>query len=156
MTTPSTPNDDAINRWADDEIGGPVALCLKQALLPVEGKDGVIFPPTYADVGYNIDTLSDGTKVATIDSVGSQANRIEPVFKASPSDRSQNPLAKLVPQVTVDIGNGREVSILDAGHRLGDALVRSSGLHEIARSAFLSYLESGEATKLAKLAPTSI
>ena len=40
----------------------------------------VFFPPTYADVGYNIDSLSDGTKVATVDSVGSQANRIEPIF----------------------------------------------------------------------------
>jgi hypothetical protein len=31
-------------------------------LVPVEGEGGVIFPPTYADIGYNIDTLSDGTK----------------------------------------------------------------------------------------------
>ncbi|HTV30504.1 MAG TPA: type I-U CRISPR-associated RAMP protein Csb1/Cas7u, partial [Xanthobacteraceae bacterium] len=67
-----------INDWADNK-NGPVALTCKQKLLPVEGEGGVIFPPTYADIGYNIDTLSDGTKVATIDSVGSQANRIEPI-----------------------------------------------------------------------------
>jgi CRISPR-associated protein Csb1 len=71
---------DEINRWADDPQGS-VALHLKQKLVPVEGEGGVIFPPTYADIGYNIDELSDGTKVATIDSVGSQANRMEPIYK---------------------------------------------------------------------------
>ena len=46
---------------------GPVALRLRQKLLPVEADEtgrGVIFPPTYADIGYNIDTLADGTRVA--------------------------------------------------------------------------------------------
>ena len=62
---------DILNSWADDP-NGPVALHLKQKLLSVEGEGegAVIFPPTYADIGYNIDTLDDGTKVATIDSVG--------------------------------------------------------------------------------------
>ena len=46
-----------------------VALTLRQPMLSVEGRDAVIFPPTYAGIGYNIDTLADGTKVATIDSV---------------------------------------------------------------------------------------
>ena len=63
-------------------------MICKQKLLPVEGEGGVIFPPTYADIGYNIDTLSDGTKVATIDSVGSQANRMEPIFKAAKAGRA--------------------------------------------------------------------
>src|SRR5262244_3504998 len=91
---------ETINLWADDP-NGPVALHLKQKLLPVEGEGAVIFPPTYA-VGegkspYNIDTLSDGTKVCTIDSVGSQANRMEPIFKAVGLGEPDNPLAKLVP-----------------------------------------------------------
>jgi CRISPR-associated protein Csb1 len=42
-----------------------------------------VFPPTYADIGYNIDLLSDDTKVCTIDSVGSEANRMEPVSPAT-------------------------------------------------------------------------
>ena len=78
--------DDQINKLADDR-DGPVALHLRQPLLPIEGSGSVIFPPTYADsplnqrdFGYNIDELSDGTKIATIDSVGSQANRMEIVF----------------------------------------------------------------------------
>src|SRR5436190_17838343 len=92
-----------LDTWATDP-NGPVALHLKQALLPVEGEGGVIFPPTYADIGYNIDTLSDGTKVATIDSVGSQANRMEPMFKSTGKNEKGeelNPLAALVPQIEI-------------------------------------------------------
>lgn len=95
MTVPLTLTPDLINAWADDPKG-PVALHLKQKLLPVEGEGGVIFPPTYADIGYNIDTLSDGTKVVTIDSVGSQANRMEPIFK-------HEPYSSLVPQIEIEL-----------------------------------------------------
>ena len=37
---------DTMNSWADKS--DPVALHLKQTLLPVEGEGAVIFPPTYA------------------------------------------------------------------------------------------------------------
>lgn len=97
-----TVTSELLDQWATDP-NGPVALHLKQKLLPVEGEGGVIFPPTYADIGYNIDTLSDGTKVATIDSVGSQANRMEPIFKSIKNEKGEelNPLAALVPQVEI-------------------------------------------------------
>ncbi len=135
---------------------GPVALTLRQMLLPVEGADAVIFPPTYADIGYNIDRLSDGTRVATIDSVGAQANRMEPLFKAVANGAPQNPYAALVPQVTITYGNDRSISLLEAGHRLGDALIRSTALAEEANSAFRTYLDTGDATAIARLAPTSL
>jgi CRISPR-associated protein Csb1 len=109
-----------------------------------------------AETPYSIDTLSDGTKVAQVDSVGSQANRIEPLFKKARSGEPDNRLAKLVPQVEIAIGNERTVSILDAGHRLGDAIVRSSDLADDARAAFQQLLDTGDANKLAKLAPTSL
>ena len=153
--TDTTLTDDIINGWADDATG-PVAVCMKQHLLPVEGEGGVFFPPTYADIGYNIDTLSDGTKVATIDSVGSQANRMEPIFKAAPDGQPENALAALVPQVTIEIDKNRVVSILDAGHRLGDAIIRASSLADDAKRAFTLYLTSGDASAVAKLAPTSL
>src|SRR5437762_8546620 len=117
-----------LDTWATDP-NGPVALHLKQKLLPVEGEGGVIFPPTYADIGYNVDELSDGTKVVTIDSVGSQANRMEPIFKRAP-------YAALVPQIDIKYGNEKVVSILEAGHRLGDALIRSTELQKPAQDAF--------------------
>lgn len=133
---------------------GPVALVWKQQLEPVEGEGGVFFPPTYADVGYNIDKLGDGTQVATIDSVGSQANRIEPIFEESLG--GDNELAKLVPQFQIEFAKDRRISILRAGHRLGDAIIRSSELKDEARSAFAAFLDTGDASAIAKLAPTSL
>lgn len=129
---------------------GPVALHLRQKMLPVEGEGGVVFPPTYAiNSRYVIDHLSDGTKVAQMDSVGSQANRMEPLFKERYKD--------LVPQVDIELEHGRTVSMLDAGHRLGDALVRSTReLADKARQAFAAFDEKGDAEPIAKLAPTSL
>jgi CRISPR-associated protein Csb1 len=155
MTEPVPVTAGAINSWADD-LRGLVALCCKQKLLPVEGEGAVIFPPTYADIGYNIDELSDGTKVATIDSVGSQANRMEPIFKAAKSGEPEKPLAKLVPQIDIVYGNEKTVSILEAGHRLGDAIIRSSELKDEAQKAFRLFLDANDASALAKLAPTSL
>lgn len=135
---------------------GPVALVQRRRLLPVEGEGGVIFPPTYADIGYSIDELADGTKVATIDSVGAQANRLEPLFKKARPGRPENPLSGLVPHVEIVVGNDKVVDLLDVGHRLGDALVRCTELADEARAAFAALLRNGDATAIAKLAPTSL
>ena len=148
-----------IEAWADDR-DGPVALHLRQVLLPVEGRGGVIFPPTYAysdpNTHYNIDELSDGTKIATIDSVGSQANRIEPVFLPAREGEAENPRARLVPQIVITYGNEKSVSILEVGHRLGDAIVRTTELGEAVKSAFLDFEHRGDASPLAKIGPTSL
>ncbi len=154
-------DENMLNSWADD-LRGPVALFRRQKLLPVEGEDGVIFPPTYAMADqrrfgpYAIDQLSDGTKVAQIDSVGSQANRMEPLFKRAPEGRPENPFAKLVPQIEVVIGEGQHVSLFDIGHRIGDALVRASGLQADVKNALAEFQKNGDGTAIAKLAPTSL
>lgn len=162
MSEPVSITADLINQWAD-QADGPVALHLKQILVPVEeGAQAVIFPPTYADIGYNVDTLADGTKVATIDSVGSQANRIEPIFKTET-------FSKLVPQIEICYGENKSVSIFDVGHRLGDAIIRCVGkgddsndkdnefdLRQAAQDAFKQLLDAADATPIAKLAPTSL
>lgn len=143
------------NSCANDS-DGPVALSLQQNLMPAEGSGAVIFPPTYAEIGYNIDELSDGTKVATIDSVGAQANRMEPLFKAADSGEPENQYARLVPQISITYGNNKVISILEVGHRLGDALVRSSVLADEAHSAFQTFLDTDDSTPIARLAPTSL
>lgn len=154
MTEPLTLTDALIETWADDPAGS-VALHLKQKLVPVEGEGGVVFPPTYAGTRdgegprYNIDTLADGTKVATIDSVGSQANRMEPIFK-------RDPFAALVPQIEITFGNAPSVSLLDVGHRLGDASVRNSALKAEVQRAFDEFRIGGDATAIGRLAPTSL
>lgn len=132
---------------------GPTAIVLREWLMPVEGADGVIFPATYAAGdgfrgGYNIDVDPESKKnVALIDSVGSQANRIEPIFK-------EEKYSALVPQIFVTAGE-KQVSIFDAGHRAGDALLRCSSMGAELQAAFKEVLK-GDATKLAKIAPTSL
>lgn len=136
------------------------ALVMRQWLEPVEGKDAVIFPPTYAKpertkeedwLGYNIDRFEDGSSVCQIDSVGAQANRMEPIF-------GREPYSKLVPQIVIRTDAGaQEVSLLDdAGHRAADAIVRFSTLGPKMHEAFLAYRTEGNAEPLAKIAPTSI
>jgi len=147
---------DVFHAWAENAPEAPVAITLRQKLVSVEGEDAAIFPPTYANIDYNIDTLTDGTKVALIDSVGSQANRMEPIFK-------DEPYSELVPQITIMAGNHRPISIFEVGHRVADALVRSSRLIsdpslplvKIISKAF-SALAKGNAEPMAKLAPTSL
>jgi CRISPR-associated protein Csb1 len=131
---------------------GPAAVVIREPLIPVEGADGVLFPSTFAagdgfPGGYNIDGDLNGENIALVDSVGSQANRIEPLF-AEPD------YAGLVPQVTITAGTKR-ISLLEAGHRAGDAIVRCSALQEELQKAFKALLD-GDATALAKIAPTSL
>jgi len=153
------------DEWID--TNGPVALHLKQKLLPVEGEGGVIFPPTYADIGYNIDTLSDGTKVATIDSVGSQNNRTEPLFKStgkSEKGEELNKLAALVPQIEIilNVTEGgekyqRRQSLLDLAHRSADAVVKATpSLAKHIGLAFEALNRHGNAGLLCAIAPTSL
>jgi len=144
-----------IEAWLEDSADAPAAIVLREYLTPVEGKDGVFFPPTFAAAenskefpgGYNIDELGNGENVCLVDSVGSQANRIEPMFVTGA-------YAALVPQLLVEAGEKR-VSILEAGHRAGDAIVRCSELKDALQQAFQS-LKQGNAVPLAKLAPTSL
>lgn len=171
---------DVLNDWAT-RSDGHVALRLKQRLLPVE-ENGIVFPPTYADIGYNIDTLADGTRIATIDSVGSQANRLEPIFRSDSTDREK----WLVPQIEIVIrregcgecaacrttgekaeakrgknegcAHPREVtrSLLDLAHRAADAVVQSSPtLLALVEPAFKA-LQRGDAGPLCGIAPTSL
>lgn len=144
-----------IEDWLEDSADAPAAIVLREFLTPVEGKDGIFFPPTFAAAensrefpgGYNINDLGNGENVCLIDSVGSQANRIEPMF-------ATGDYAALVPQLVVEAGEKR-ISILEAGHRAGDAIVRCTELKDALHVAFQA-LKKGNAVPLAKLAPTSL
>jgi CRISPR-associated protein Csb1 len=165
--------------WLEDS--GPAALVIREHLMPVEGKDGVLFPATYAAAedknkfagGYNIDVFPEDKDVAPavaamikdgrlrptidlfpnspnvclVDSVGSQANRIEPIF-------AKSEYAGLVPQVVIQAGD-KAINILEAGHRAADALVRCSKLKDQLQKAFKA-AQNGNALPLAEIAPTSL
>jgi CRISPR-associated protein Csb1 len=131
------------------------AIVIREPLIPVEGADGVFFPATYAAAedkrvfpgGYNIDPPEGEKNVCLVDSVGSQANRIEPIF-AKPE------YADLVPQIIINAGE-KSVNLLEAGHRAGDAIVRCTSLQKKLQDAFKDVLK-GNAMAMAKIAPTSL
>lgn len=159
-TPPIELNSNILDQWANDP-DGPVALHLTQFLKPIEGDNGVVFPPTYASESkgksdYNIDTLSDGTKVALIDSVGSQANRMESIFM-------REPYSKLVPQIEIAFCQKEASqpptvhSLLEASHRIADASVRCTpDLSDRTRAAIGKFRSENDLSEIAKIAPTSL
>ncbi len=151
-----------VSRFDDllDESDGIAAIVLREWLLPDQGRDAVFFPPTFPRpqdgfsgewLGYNIDVLPDGRKVCLVDTIGSQANRLEPKFK-------YKPYCDLVPQVRIKLreGDDASVNLLDVGHRAADALVRFSDANGELKEAFLAISERADYVPLAKIAPTSI
>ncbi len=132
--------------------GDASALVLREYLIPVEGKDSPFFPPTFAggkdsNSPYCIDAMKDGTQTCLVDSVGSQANRMEPVFM-------KEPYSKLVPQVVISAAD-YAVNLCEVGHRAADALLRHSTISEDLTEALKS-LKAGNASAVAKIAPTSL
>ena len=139
------------NELLDKKVAG---LFASQPLQPMNGPGKVIFPPTYPlvdkkEAGYNIDTFRDGTNVCLIDSVGSQSNRLEPIFK-------EDGYRHLIPQITIQYDEG-VVHLLDASHRVADAVPRNTpGLILEIYAALLEFKKTGNAEQLARIAPTSI
>jgi CRISPR-associated protein Csb1 len=141
------------NGWANCEDNA-AALVIEQPLKPITGQ--IVFPPTFAPAkkgassDYIIDMI-DGKGIVTLDTPGSHANRLEPIF-LNPS------YADLVPQIVISGGDNStpfEKNILELGHRAADALVRSSEGAELLTEAFQKILK-GDATALASIAPTSL
>ena len=138
---------------------GPVMIVGQQSLRPAAiADDEIIFPPSYANPEkdgppvYNIDVLDPANpskNVCVLDSVPSQANRMEPLF-GLPTNQG------LVPQYSIRLVDDAEpVSILQVGHRLADAVFRGTTLRDDIVSAFKSYAQ-GNAVPIAKIGPTSI
>ena len=153
----------AITDWLQQR-DQPVAITLTETLEPASGPGSVIFPPTYARKGgehpYAISVLRSDlppeaaaaqgleANICDLDSVGSQANRMEPAF-------AEPPLSSLVPQCVIKAG-GASVNLLEVGHRIADGAVRFSALAEAATKAIATLGSDGDATALARLAPTSL
>jgi len=85
-----------------------------------------------------------------VDTVESQANRLEVLFKERYPD--------LVPQVVLKIktkGEPIEINLLDMGHRVADGLVRFSQLKGEIDEAFKEF-QKGNHLPLARISPTSL
>lgn len=132
------------------------AIVARQALEPALGDGAVIFPPTFAmedSGGYNIDRLDDGRNVCLIDSVGSQANRIEPLFK-------NGDMAALIPNPDIKViyksGKVENACLLDLGHRAADAIAKSTPeLNDKLFDAFQK-CDKGDHETMARIAPTTV
>lgn len=171
-------NDTTLTQYDDllKDDASVAAIVIRERLRPVQGARGVFFPPTFAATrkgeksDYQIDWFAprdEDRKVpelaakdglianrCTVDSVPSQANRLEArLLKYSGTS---------IPKVTITgsrVGQG-SIDLLEVGHRVGDAVVRYSkngdkdGFEpfEAALQAFVK----GDAAPLAKLAPTSL
>jgi CRISPR-associated protein Csb1 len=132
-----------------------VALSITQPLEPMEGRETPIYPATYPaaerqghryDTPYTINKFNDDRLVATLDSIQSQANRMEAAFSAD--------LEHAVPKVTVTAGD-RIVCLTDLPHRLADAAIRATDLHDEIRTAFEAY-DAGDPHPMAQVGPTSL
>lgn len=138
------------------EDAGLVALVATQGLRPVEGAGRPFFPPTYLGSDdkptYCISARPGGGNLCVVDSVQSQANRIEEALM-QPLLRD---LTRRV-EVTASLPNGatRTLDMLQLGHRLADAAVAFSDLAERADAAMRSYLRNGP-DEIARLSPTSL
>ena len=126
--------------WINDK--NAVAAVVTEYLEPVAGKSASFYPPTYADHGYVISGA-----VALIDSVQSQANRLEAIFK-------EGEYAKLVPQIRIKEEGGL-TNLISIGHRLADAAVLYSSGSPIAGAAFEA-AQRDDFTQLAKVNPTAL
>jgi CRISPR-associated protein Csb1 len=140
---------------------GPVMLVGQQFLkIAAISNDDIVFPPSYANPSekkddppvYNIDDIDPHgpiKNVCVLDSIPSQANRMEPLFAEPPHD-------SLVPQYFVKFSDERPpTSILEIGHRIADAAFRGTDLRETIVAAFKAYAK-GDAALIAKIAPTSL
>lgn len=146
-------DDKILSEWAEG-IGNIAALVFEQPLKPVVGR--TVFPPTFAPAkagsasDYIIDNIG-GKGAVTLDTPGSQANRMEPIFL-------EKPYSELMPQITISGGKKSvpfEINLLELGHRSADALARSSEGAEKLTAAFQNVLK-GDAAGLAAIAPTSL
>src|SRR5579864_6874515 len=152
-------------------VADHAALRRRQRLQPVGGKGDKIFPPTYPGEGgrnppprhvYERRRV-DGAEIwcVLVDSVQSQANRLEEALLAAVRERAIE-----LPYVTVDL-SGRElkgieeITSLDAPHRVYDAILRDSLLdgQPFMRSALglrLAEAKPNDAAALLEASPTAL
>ena len=152
------------NLVADREV---VALTFKRKLESIDGPDVPIFPPTYPaqektgihrhGTPYTVNKTKDGVLVCDLDSVQSQANRMEAAFTGELADVVPQ-RAVVVPQPAVKAGEGEnriEKRLTKLPHRIVDASIRATDLaphiHE-----WMEALDRRDPVPLAKAAPTSL
>ncbi len=119
----------------DAVSGGAVALRSIMSLQPVDGDGGKVFPPTYAvpntaEHKYAVEERQIGDRVSTtvlLDSVASQANRAElALLEGWEADELAFPVPFVDFSGEEEIDDVGRLTVLEAPHRLADAIFRDS------------------------------
>ncbi|MCC7157652.1 MAG: type I-U CRISPR-associated protein Cas7 [Bryobacterales bacterium] len=149
-------------------VAEDVAIRFSARLQPAGGRGDKVFPPTYAGGQYALESRidEDGVlkEVVLLDSVQSQANRMEDALLAA--HRAERIKLPMISVKFTDIDQLKElgeITVLDAPHRLADAILRDSKLKNAdtlfpatAEGQVLRRATPKNATELFKLCPTSL
>ena len=117
--------------------GGAVALRSRLTLQPAGGAGDKVFPPTFDAGGraeYAVEERrvdEDSSEVVLLDSVASQANRAElALLEGWKSEELAFPVPYVDFTVDEDVRDIGELTVLEAPHRLADAIFRDSLLDD--------------------------
>ncbi len=155
----------------NDAISSHAAIRRIRRLQPAGGVGDKIFPPTYPGEQHRDPPRhvferrrNDGKDVwcVLIDSVQSQANRLEEALLSAATDGDALPL----PYVTVDFSDAglhplERITSLEAPHRVYDAILRDSFLDGVPfmqseQGRRLAAAKPADATALLELSPTAL
>ena len=158
----------AIEQLTEAVAGGAVALRSTMELQPADGPGGKVFPPTYAAAGdhkYAVEERQVGDRVVTtvlLDSVASQANRAElALLDGWEAEELSFPVPFVDFGGEADLDDLGRITVLEAPHRLADAIFRDSllegtlfRLSDMGRA--ITDARPGNATDLFRYAPTAL
>ena len=157
-----------IEQLTEAVAGGAVALRSTMEMQPADGPGGKVFPPTYAATGdhkYAVEERQVGDRVVTtvlLDSVASQANRAElALLDGWEAGELSFPVPFVDFRGEADLDDLGRITVLEAPHRLADAIFRDSllegtlfRLSEMGRA--ITDARPGNATDLFRYAPTAL
>ena len=157
-----------IEQLSEAVAGGAVALRSIMRLQPADGPGGKVFPPTYAvsaEHKYAVEERTVGDREVTtvlLDSVASQANRAElALLDGWEADELRFPVPYVDFTQEADLDDLGRITVLEAPHRLADAIFRDSlldgtlfRLSDVGRA--ITEARPGNATDLFRYAPTAL
>lgn len=132
-------SDSLLSLLQRSAAGGATAIRIRTTLAPAGGPTDKVFPPTYATDTRGVSTYAteprrgegeEATATVLLDSVQSQANRLEMALKAAWESNGLE-----LPMLAVKIPRGAgttDVTALDAPHRAADAIFRDSQIDGVA------------------------
>ncbi|HEX9822198.1 MAG TPA: type I-U CRISPR-associated RAMP protein Csb1/Cas7u [Methylomirabilota bacterium] len=147
-------------------VAEDAAVRFSAQLQPAGGRGDKVFPPTYTGGQYALESRVDEhgvvKEVVLLDSVQSQANRMEQaLLEAHRAGRITLPMISVSFSKIQQLRELGDITVLDAPHRLADAILRDSMLNGVLFPATpegqsLRRSTPKKATELFQLCPTGL